>query len=111
MTVTASQQRYYGANSKMIYLRSKPYMLRWRKSPSGRFSEHKQNAKKRNIPFLFSLESWLLKWGDSLNAPGMCMARYGDTGPYSPENVRVCTKGENTAERHELARLSREVRS
>jgi len=26
------------------------------------------------------------------------MARHGDTGPYSPSNVRICLNGENTTE-------------
>lgn len=72
------------------------------------FRSHWSSAKKRKIPFLFSLEEWWLwwqtydedhgciRWGRrGRNASSLVMARYGDLGPYAPENVYCATQSRN----------------
>lgn len=38
--------------------------------------------------------------------PGLVLARFGDTGDYSPENTRWATKSENSSEMHAARRAS-----
>lgn len=57
----------------------------------------------RNIEWHFTYESWLAWWGDDIVNRGkgkdkLVMARYGDQGPYHPDNVRKATHGENITE-------------
>lgn len=51
------------------------------------------SAKRRGIEWLFTYESWLAFWGSDIESRGkghdrLCMQRFGDTGPYSPDNVK-----------------------
>ncbi|CAB4158475.1 hypothetical protein UFOVP700_13 [uncultured Caudovirales phage] len=61
-------------------------------------------ARQRNILWLFdSFEQWLDWWGEDIVRRGrrrgqLVMARYNDTGPYHPENVRKITCGDNVRE-------------
>jgi hypothetical protein len=63
------------------------------------------DAATRGIEFLFTFDEWLDCWERSghLHERGRCkgqyqMARIGDTGPYAPWNVKICTIEENRAE-------------
>lgn len=52
----------------------------------------KQNAKRRGIAFEFTYTEWINWWGDDITLRGkskdsLVMARNGDVGPYSPNNV------------------------
>lgn len=81
------------------------------KSPNSlsrlRFSRHRAQAKYRDIPFEFTWEQWHQWWldhGYDRNQPNgergadrMCMCRYGDEGPYSPDNVYCASIAENNA--------------
>lgn len=72
-----------------------------------RFTQQKSNAKKRNIPFLFTYEQWLEVWENKITQRGhgkgkYCMARNNDTGPYSIDNVKIVLFEENNREQHEL---------
>ncbi len=69
------------------------------------FQRHRSQAKQRNIEFLFTLKEWVDWWGDDFAKRGkaaddLCMARYGDTGPYEASNVRKLTVKENIQEAH-----------
>jgi hypothetical protein len=69
------------------------------------YTEQKRRAGTRNIDWNFTYESWLAWWSDDLEKRGrkkgqLVMARYGDVGPYSPENVRKATAEENIIESH-----------
>lgn len=61
-------------------------------------------AKSRSIEWLFeSFEQWLDWWGPDIVHRGrrrgqLVMARYNDTGPYHPDNVRKITSGDNVRE-------------
>lgn len=58
-----------------------------------RYASQKANAKRRGIEWQFTLETWVLFWGDDLKRRGaghdrLCMQRFGDVGPYHPDNVK-----------------------
>ena len=57
------------------------------------YKSQKANAAKRGIEWKFTFEEWLAFWGDDLHKRGrghdrLCMMRFSDSGPYSPENTR-----------------------
>lgn len=72
--------------------------------PKG-YEAQRQKAKARGIPWHFTPETWQGWWfkhhgPDWLKKRGRnggqyVMARKGDTGPYSPENVECVTAGRN----------------
>lgn len=69
------------------------------------FIRQRASAKYRGIDFEFTFETWLGLWLSSghLEERGKAsnkyvMARYGDTGPYSPENCFIQTFRENVQE-------------
>jgi len=69
------------------------------------YTEQKRRAGTRGIEWQFSFETWLDWWGPDIELRGrkkgqLVMARYGDIGPYSPENVRKATAEENIIESH-----------
>ena len=68
------------------------------------------HAETRGIAWEFTFESWLKVWVDSGRlkqrgrGPGkFCMARNGDVGPYSPENVSIKAQEENSSEAFDAA--------
>ena len=68
-----------------------------------KYNNQKTHAKLRGIDWQFTYESWLIWWGDDLvnrgkNPDQLCMARFNDTGPYHPDNVRKATTSENSSE-------------
>jgi hypothetical protein len=75
-----------------------------------KYNEHKRSAKQRGIPFLLTYDEWLAIWQASghfdergKRRGNYCMARFGDAGPYSVDNVRIITMVENAAERSRVA--------
>lgn len=69
------------------------------------FRQQRAAASLRGIGWEFDFSSWLLVWQESghlekrgRGAGRYCMARNGDTGPYSPSNVRICLQHENATE-------------
>lgn len=64
------------------------------------------NAEIRDIEFLLTFEEWLKLWADSghfeergCRKGQYVMARFGDKGPYTVENVRIVTNSENHLEK------------
>ena len=60
------------------------------------FCSQKCSAKERGIEWLLSFEEWYKIWVDSGKFPlrgrkkgQYCMARFGDVGPYSVDNVKI----------------------
>lgn len=81
----------------------------WRQTPEGKYACHRYTAKTRGIEWLFTFETWMAAWEDKFHLRGrqsheLVMARRGDCGPYSPQNVRIITKRENDLEREALKR-------
>lgn len=67
---------------------------------------HRGNARQRNVPFLFTFEEWMDVWVKSgcldergARKGGFVMARIGDIGPYSKDNVKIIKHEDNCAER------------
>lgn len=72
----------------------------------GKFSRKKSNAKRKGIEFLLSYEQYVhlvesagLVASDIGRKGGYDLARYGDEGPYSIDNCRFITHGDNIRER------------
>ncbi len=72
-----------------------------------KFVDQRRRSRFRGIPFLLTFDEWWKIWRDSGHWPDRgtrqnqyCMARFGDKGPYSVNNVRITTVGENCAERN-----------
>lgn len=72
-----------------------------RRSPMARYISQRRNASKRGIAWEFTFADWWRIWQESGHwhergrGTGYCMARYGDSGPYGPKNVYICTIGQN----------------
>ena len=69
------------------------------------FHNHKARAKRKGIPFLLTFDQWCKIWLDSghyydkgTKRDQYVMSRYNDVGPYSIDNVKIQTVGENTKE-------------
>lgn len=69
-------------------------------TPKGLYATQRRRALTRGISWEFTLEEWIRWWGGDLAKRGrgpdeLCMARRGDTGPYSVANVVKLTNKEN----------------
>lgn len=67
------------------------------------FKAQQANAKDRGIDFQFSFTAWCEWWLTDdrwARKPDLVMARYGDKGPYRPDNVRPLTRRENALDHH-----------
>jgi len=76
---------------------------RERKRIMDNYCGQKSMAKKRGIAWEFTFESWLAWWGDDYALRGqgrgkLCCARFGDLGPYSPDNCKKITHEQNARE-------------
>lgn len=74
-------------------------------TPSEVYQKNLSNAKTRGISWEFNFYSWWKKWEDSgkwayrgRGVDRFCMARWGDEGPYSPENTRIDLFAQNSSE-------------
>jgi hypothetical protein len=81
-------------------------------TPEGRYLEHRDNARKRGIPFKLTFKQWFALWEESGkwkqrgNRTGQyCMARPGDKGAYEVGNVVIILNEDNRAERNKNYRL------
>lgn len=69
--------------------------------PLRKFNQQRTNAIKRGIEWGLTFKQWWGIWQESGfwdkrgKGAGYCMARHGDSGGYAPENVYICTIGEN----------------
>jgi hypothetical protein len=68
-----------------------------------KFKSQRNGAAARGIDWQFTYDEWVAWWGDDIKYRGntknnLVMARYGDTGPYHPDNVYKAKMYENTAE-------------
>lgn len=67
------------------------------------YNMQRLHAGYRRIEWHFTFDTWLAWWGNDIINRGhgdgkLVMARYGDTGPYHPDNVRKATHNENASE-------------
>ena len=70
-----------------------------------RYIEQKKRAKQRNIDWYFTFEEWCEVWNQSgkwhqrgVGRNTYVMARIGDVGPYSTENVKIILNADNIRE-------------
>lgn len=79
------------------------------------YTTQRNNANKRGIPWQMTFAEWWGVWERSgkfhlrgRHLGGWVMARHGDLGPYSVENVAICTHSENakTAQSHASRRAA-----
>ena len=69
--------------------------------PFRKFVEQRRNASRRGIVWNITFAQWWRIWQESGHweergrGKGYCMARWADDGPYSAENVYICTIGQN----------------
>jgi|HubBroStandDraft_5_1064220.scaffolds.fasta_scaffold48799_6 hypothetical protein len=93
--ITAERQRAIYGISSYVY-------RQWK--------AHRDSAKRREVPFRFSLLAWHCWWNAELIVLGpdakrgrrrgeYVMARYGDRGAYEPGNVYAATPGQNNADK------------
>lgn len=95
----------FGMTSAELNLLAPGVPLHSQEHPKRRYISHRNNAKMRGIEWQFTFITWWAKWGESgkwnqrgMGADRYCMARFGDVGPYSPDNVRIATHRENLLE-------------
>lgn len=74
-----------------------------RGSPSQRYRDQRNNAKKRGIGWEITLVEWWDVWQQSgrwseRGVSGYVMSRIGDTGPYAKDNVEIKTASDNHKE-------------
>lgn len=83
-------------------------LRRYSASPRGKYRQHKQNAKRRGIPFLLTFADWFELWEPyyaertNRTADGYVMSRCGDEGAYERGNVVIKRHRENVAERNRI---------
>lgn len=82
-----------------------------------RYREQKYNARGRGIEWSLTYEEWLKIWTDSgklhlrgRKGGGYVMARFGDVGPYSVENVSIVPFEQNSSEANKGKSISEEHR-
>ncbi|MGH8235425.1 MAG: hypothetical protein ACREXP_00195 [Steroidobacteraceae bacterium] len=89
---------------------------RWKRTPKGRFANHKQHARSRGVPFLLTFDEWWGLWAPYFDERGndspdaYVMSRHGDEGPYALGNVSIKRHRENVAERNSLFAKARRQR-
>jgi hypothetical protein len=93
-------------NAKQKYDQNDPFYKHYTKTNRMNYNAQKSMAGKRGISWEFnSFEGWITWWlqtgkfdkrGVTNDAYQMC--RYGDTGPYSPDNVYCATGKQNKAD-------------
>jgi len=89
-------------------LQKQPERLNGKITPKGAFAQQRRDSNKRKIAFNFTFEEWISWWESNLGQDWFSkrgsrlgqyvMARLGDKGPYSPENVKCITSEENHIE-------------
>ena len=76
----------------------------------------RRQANDRGIKWLFTFSTWWAVWESSgrwelrgRTLGSYVMARKNDTGPYSPDNVRICTCTENLQEMQAVRKVLRDA--
>lgn len=77
----------------------------YEQSPRGKYNRQRANAHKRGIGWELTFPQWWDMWQKSgkweqrgREAGQYYMCRFGDTGPYSDDNVRIDTMSSNALE-------------
>jgi len=96
--IKARRKAYHEANPEKIKAQKKAYRL----TPAGKFSEYKNNANRRGIPFLMEFQQFEGLWekpcyycGAEIKTIGL--DRVDNYGPYHIDNVVSCCASCNTS--------------
>jgi hypothetical protein len=88
---------------QMIELEQYEEMKTFMSKVKARYTQQLCQARKRNVEWLFTFETWWKMWQDSgkweqrgRKQGQYCMARKGDVGPYSVDNVEIITHIQNS---------------
>lgn len=80
-------------------------LLKIKGRPTRKYTQQRNNALRRGVKWQFNLWTWWCVWRDSGKwlmrgrmRENYVMARYGDEGPYSAENVSIITMLKNCQE-------------
>jgi hypothetical protein len=89
--IEAQKKDYYEANPEKIKAQKKAYY----KTPAGKFSQYKNNANQRGIPFLMEFQQFEGLWGKPCFYCGaeiktIGLDRIDNNGPYHIDNVVPC---------------------
>lgn len=109
--------KLYGCNEADAIRLNSGQALRFPSGAAYQYATQRQAAKVRGVEWKFTLEEWLAVWIESghwaLRGVGIgryCMARRGDAGPYSKDNVFIQASTANSrdglATRHAKAAAS-----
>ena len=91
----------YGCTREEAELINGGQVVSTKGSPAHKYGNQRNNARKRQIEWQISFPEWVLVWKESGKfeqrgrGKGYCMARIGDSGPYSVDNVEIITIGQN----------------
>lgn len=83
-------------------------------TPQGKFAGQRRQAKQRGIEWLLTFDEWFGIWQQSghweqrgRKSGEYVMARHGDIGPYSADNVYICLASDNHSHAHANGRIPR----
>ena len=95
----------YGCTREEAMLLNGGLFVSTRNSPADKYRHQRNSAiHQRNIEWKMSFPDWMRIWKESGKyeqrgpGKGYCMARIGDTGPYSLDNVEIITTGQNVSD-------------
>jgi hypothetical protein len=81
------------------------YIKERQKTPKGKYTAQKANARRREIPWDFTFETWWKVWQDSgrweqrgTKGGQYVMSRLNDEGHYGPNNVFIQKQEDNSRE-------------
>ena len=80
-----------------------PVQSKYWETKKGKYANQKSTAKSRGISWEFSFNEWWSMWEPywelrGRHHSGYVMCRYGDKGPYSPDNCRIDRSVNNVIE-------------
>jgi hypothetical protein len=117
MIITIQKRQHSLHAPERIYGCSMAEAVSYPEKARVRYRAQKSRALSRGIQWEFNIYTWWAKWecagGFYLAGPkgsDLCMARFGDSGPYSPSNVYICTRSENTKDWNLAGRPNRKTR-
>lgn len=95
--------RVYG----MSYQAHRQHVYEYGRKPYRAYTVQRCAAAQRGIEWKFNFAGWFAFWLSSgkwseRGLDGYVMSRIGDKGPYSLENCRIVTNGDNIREHHQI---------
>lgn len=105
----ASCQRSYGCDYETVVSLNQGKALSAQSSRTYAYSQQKASAGRRCVKWEMTFPEWCRVWDESGKFPqrgrgkaGYCMARKGDVGAYSADNVYITTIGQNASDSYKF---------